>query len=207
MQFIGKLGGVLLYFVGRRHAFGKEMHHVVTGQYLGDQVRPDRLLGPCVPAFDEFTPIFFYQTLDCRLVDVQDSSKLPEETEVNVTRLLKSDNLVGCTDEALVSQEFGDLSWAEAQDKSSLPEVGGEVKLPISSSVIPSRRLISSSKEWSIGTFPLLSKHRLVLIEMVFQLAQPNRDRVVQEQIVDLEHGVGMHLGSFQRRGQPEGSA
>jgi hypothetical protein len=67
----------------------------MAGQDFGDDVWPDSLTGPFVPALDEFPPILLQKSQDRHPLHAQYSGKLAEEAGINVAGLLEPDNLVG----------------------------------------------------------------------------------------------------------------
>ena len=76
-------------------------------------MRGDRLVRPFSPASNKLPTISFDQPVDRRSVNAKHGGELLEESLVDVTGLLESDDLVGGSDETRVAEELGDLPWAQ----------------------------------------------------------------------------------------------
>jgi uncharacterized lipoprotein YmbA len=104
------------------------MRHKIPRQQSGDQMRSDRLTGPFSPPSDKLPPILLHQSQDRRSLNAKDGGELLEKVVVDVAGLLKPDDLISRSDEARVSEELGNLTWAQIQIDSLPAEMVGKIR-------------------------------------------------------------------------------
>jgi hypothetical protein len=118
---------VLLHLTKRRQFFGDRMEHEIVGNQACDHVRSDPLVRPLGPSNENLPAILLHQSQDRRSLDTEHSGELLEESLVNIPSFLKADDLVGRSDEVFVTQDCGDLTWAQIQAEPLLSKVAGKI--------------------------------------------------------------------------------